>query len=82
LPDATLALVGETLTLTAVVVGLTVTVALDRLVVSAALVAVTVTFTALLTAGAVNIPLAETAPAVEDHRTAVLFVPVTAAENC
>jgi len=57
------------------VAGLTATVALDFFVESALLVAVTVTFAALLTLGAVNIPPLETVPAVEDHVTAVLLVP-------
>jgi hypothetical protein len=52
------------------------------LVVSAALVAVTVTLVLLVTAGAVNMPLLETLPDVADHVTAVLLVPCTAALNC
>ena len=58
-----------------VVAGLTATVALAFLVESALLVAVTVTFVVLPTLGAVNIPLLETLPALEDQFTAVLLVP-------
>ena len=65
-----------------VLVGPTATVALDFLVVSALLVAVTVTFVLLVTVGAVNMPPLETVPAVEDHPTPVLLVPCTVAENC
>jgi hypothetical protein len=72
LPDPTLALVGETAT---VIAGVTVTDALAFLVVSAALVAVTVTLVLLLTEGAVNSPLLETEPAVADQVTDVLVVP-------
>src|SRR5206468_2846058 len=62
--------------------GFTATVALDFLVVSALLVAVTVTLVPALTFGAVNMPPAETVPAEADHVTAVLLVPWTVAENC
>ena len=62
--------------------GFTATVALDFLVVSALLVAVTVTLVPALTFGAVNMPPAETAPAEADQVTAVLLVPWTVAENC
>ncbi len=62
--------------------GFTATVALDFLVVSALLVAVTVTLVPALTLGAVNMPPAETIPAEADHVTAVLLVPWTVAENC
>jgi hypothetical protein len=62
--------------------GFTATVALDFLVVSAALVAVTVTLLVLLTLGAVNNPPVETAPDEADQVTAVLLVPWTVAENC
>ena len=62
--------------------GVTETVALDFLVVSATLVAVTVTLVLLLTLGAVNIPTLETEPAEADQVTAVLLVPWTVAENC
>ena len=82
LPDATLALLGETVTLTVGAEGVTVTVALEVFVVSARLLAVTVTFVELVTAGAVNIPPLETDPAVEDHPTEVLLVPNTVAANC
>lgn len=62
--------------------GLTVTKALDFFVVSAALVAVTVTDELLVTFGAVNTPLVEIAPELADHVTAVLLVPCTVAANC
>jgi hypothetical protein len=62
--------------------GVTATVALDFLVVSATLVAVTVAFEVLVTVGAVNMPPLETDPAEADQVTAVLLVPCTAAENC
>ena len=64
------------------VCGFTATVALDFLVVSATLVAVTVAFELLVTVGAVNMPPLETDPAEADQVTAVLLVPCTAAENC
>jgi len=60
----------------------TATLALAFLVVSAALVAVTVTLVVLETLGAVNMPPLETLPEVADHITAVLLVPWTAALNC
>jgi hypothetical protein len=73
--------VGDTVTL--MVVGVfTVTIALAFLVVSAALVAVTVTPLLLLTVGAVNSPPLEIEPAVADHVTLVLLVPRTVAANC
>jgi len=59
-----------------------VTLALAFLVLSAALVAVTVTLVLLATAGAVNIPPLETLPEVADHSTTVLVVPCTDALNC
>jgi len=62
--------------------GLTATAALDFFVVSAALVAVTVTFEVVVTVGAVNIPPLETEPAVAVQVTAVLLVPCTEAANC
>jgi hypothetical protein len=62
--------------------GFTATVALDFLVVSATLVAVTVAFELLVTVGAVNMPPLETDPAEADQVTAVLLVPWTTAENC
>ena len=55
--------------------GVTVTVALDFLVVLATLVAVTVMLVLLLTLGAVNMPAVETVPAEADQVTAVLLVP-------
>jgi len=58
------------------------TVAVDALVGSAALVAVTTTLVVLETVGAVNRPVLETVPAVVDHFTAVLLVPCTVALNC
>jgi hypothetical protein len=66
----------------ALVPGATATVALDFLVESALLVAVTVTLVLPLTTGAVNMPLLETTPALEDQVTAVLLVPCTVAANC
>ena len=65
--------------------GFTVTVALDFLVVSATLVAVTVTVWELLTLeGAVYKPLLEIVPVAElrDQLTAVLLRPTTVATNC
>ena len=73
---------AEVVIANAEVAGATETVALDFLVVSATLVAVTVTLVLLLTLGAVNIPPAETAPDEADQVTAVLLVPWTVAENC
>lgn len=64
------------------VVGLTTTLAFDRLVGSATLVAVTVTLVLLETLGAVNMPPLETVPELADHVTAVLLVPCTRAVNC
>ena len=55
--------------------GVTETVALDFLVVSATLVAVTVTLELLVTLGAVNNPPVETDPDEADQVTAVLLVP-------
>jgi hypothetical protein len=83
-PDVRLELVGDTVTVMDVdgVDAVTDTVALAFLVVSAALVAVTVTFVLLLTVGAVKNPLLEMDPAVVDHVTPVLLVPCTAAANC
>ena len=78
-PVVTVALFGVTLTLTAVG-AFTVTLALAFLVVSAALVAVTVYVPAVL--GAVNRPLEETDPLLADQVTAVLVEPVTVALNC
>lgn len=73
---------AEVVIANAEVAGATETVALDFLVVSATLVAVTVTLVLLLTLGAVNMPPAETAPDEADQVTAVLLVPWTVAENC
>jgi len=60
----------------------TLTVALDFFVVSAALVAVTVTLVLVVTPGAENRPPVETVPAVAVQDTAVLPVPCTLALNC
>ncbi len=60
----------------------TVTVALADLVVSATLVAFTVTVSVAVTVGAVNSPVVLTVPEVADHVTAVLLVFVICAENC
>ena len=49
---------------------------------SAALFAVMVTYDILETAGAVSTPVLEIEPALVDHSTAVLLVPLTLAENC
>jgi hypothetical protein len=75
-------LLGETVMLTVDPEGLTTTPALAFFVVSATLVAVTVTFVLVVTAGAVKRPLLETAPAVELQVTALLVEPLTAALNC
>lgn len=64
-----------------VVEGLTLTVA-DDLASETALFAVTVTAVFVDTAGAVHRPVLEMLPAVVDHKTAVLLVPLTAAANC
>ncbi len=74
LAEVSVELVGETLTLTAVE-AVTDTVALAFLVVSAALVAVTVAVVLLVTVGAVNNPLLEMEPALADHVTVVFVVP-------
>ena len=81
LPEASVELVGETVTLTAVE-AVTDTVVLAFLVVSAALVAVTVAVVLLVTVGAVNNPLLEMEPALADHVTVVFVVPCTVAANC
>jgi hypothetical protein len=57
--------------------AVTVTVALAYLVVSAALVALTVTVVFAVTVGALNNPALLTVPAVDDQVTAVLLVFVT-----
>lgn len=62
--------------------GLTEMLALAFFVVSATLVAVTVTDVFELTEGAVNIPLPEIVPAEAAQVTEVLLDPETAAENC
>lgn len=59
---------------------LTCTVAVADFVGSATLVALTVTLPVV--DGAVNKPEEETVPALADHVTAVLVVPVTVARNC
>ena len=80
-PDCALG-TADVVMVNAEVAGVTETVALDLFVVSATLVAVTVTLVLLLTLGAVNIPTLETEPAEADQVTAVLLVPWTVAENC
>lgn len=82
LPEIKLAVLGVIATLTLDATGETVTVALERLVLSATLVAVTVTLELASTLGAENSPFAEMIPAVADHVTAVFDVPCTRAENC
>lgn len=62
--------------------GFTETLTLAFFVLSAALVAVTVTVVFVVTEGAVNIPLPEIVPAEADHVTDVLLDPDTVAENC
>lgn len=81
-PDVKLVLVGETVMVTPEVVGAMATTALACFVVSATLVAVTVTFVLLVTLGAVNKPLLETVPALELQVTLVLVEPFTAELNC
>jgi hypothetical protein len=82
LPEPTLADKGDTETLTLVVAGSTVIAALATLVGSALLAARTVTFIALLTLGAVNLPPSVIEPALVDQVTPVLLVPRTLAVNC
>jgi len=72
---------GETATLT-LDPAATETVALAIFVVSAALVARTVTVVAAVTLGAVKLPVLEMLPALADQVTPVLLVPCTLAENC
>jgi hypothetical protein len=79
-PEFRLVLVGEIVIVTAG--GTTVTVALAFLVVSAALVTVTMTFVLLLTLGAVKRPELEMVPAVVVQVTALLLEPLTVAVNC
>lgn len=62
--------------------GVTVTVAEAVLLVSAWLVAVTVTVVMTVTVGAVKSPELDIEPAVAVHVTAVLVEPVTVAVNC
>jgi hypothetical protein len=62
--------------------GVTITVAEPVLLVSAWLVAVTVTVVLPLTVGAVKSPELEIEPAEAVHVTAVLVEPVTVAVNC
>lgn len=81
-PDAKLVLVGETAMVTLEVGGAIATTALAFFVVSAALVAVTVTFVLLVTLGAVNKPLLDTVPALELQVTLVLVEPFTVEVNC
>jgi hypothetical protein len=76
-----LATEGETVTLIAVIPGLTVTTALAVLVLSAALAARTVTLVGLVTLGATKLPSLLIDPALADQTTAVLLVPCTLAEN-
>ena len=80
-PEATFVEFGETETLT-VDPAATFTVALALLVVSAALVARTVTDVELATWGAVKSPPLVMVPALTDQVTAVLLVPETLVENC
>jgi len=65
-----------------VVAGSTVTAALADFVKSTLLVALTTALVCEVTVGAVYIPLASIDPAVADHFTAVLEVPLTVAVNC
>ena len=82
-PDATVALKGFTLTAIFCVLGaVTVTVAEALALVDAALVAVTVTYDVVETAGAVRTPLLEIEPAFVDQVTAELLDPLTVATNC
>jgi hypothetical protein len=71
-----------TLTDTGVAVGFTATVAEAAAVEDAALLAVTVTDEAEVTAGAVSKPLLVIEPPVVDQVTAVLLEPLTEAVNC
>lgn len=73
--------VGETETLT-LDPAATLTVALALLVVSATLVARTVTELEEVTLGAVNTPVLVIVPALADQVTEVLLLPETVAENC
>ncbi len=73
--------VGETAMLTTAA-ALTVTVACERLVGLATLVAVTVAVVVLVTLGAVNSPVLEIVPALALHVTDVFEELLTVAENC
>lgn len=81
-PDETVVLDGETATVMVVVGALIATEALAFLVLSATLVAVTVTLLLLVTLGAVKKPPVEIVPPVDDQVTAVFVVPETLALNC
>ena len=74
--------VGETATLTLGAVVVTDTMALALFVVSATLVARTVTVVAVVTLGAVRYPVLEIVPALADQVTAVLLASWTFAKNC
>jgi len=62
-------------------VGVTETIAMACLALSATLVAVILTVVKLVTLGAVNNPVFEMVPAPADHTTEVLLVPSSAAWN-
>jgi len=81
LPEATVALAGETETATSPG-GVTVTTAEADVLVSASLTAFTVTSVVELTVGAVKAPELEIDPALADHVTAEFVDPLTAAVNC
>jgi len=81
-PAVMVAAVGDTVTLTLGAAAEIDTVALALLVVSATLVARTVTVVAVVTFGAANVPVLEIVPALADHVTPVLLAPWTLAENC
>jgi len=81
-PEATVAEVGEMVTATDVDGGVMVTVALADFVVSAWLVALTVTVVVVVTVGAVKRPALEIMPPLVDHVTAVFVEPATVALNC
>jgi hypothetical protein len=80
-PDVIVVEDGDTATLTLEPAD-TETVALAIFVVSAALVARTVTVVAAVTLGAVKLPVLVIDPALADQLTPVLLVPWTLAENC
>lgn len=81
-PEVRDVLFGDTVMLMVEPAGLMATAALAVFVVSAALVALTVTFVLLVTVGAVNMPLLEIVPPVELQVTALLLEPLTVALNC